>query len=542
MMIGFRPTRFLLVIAAVLGLASAARGEGILAVNAPGTGSWVFDQPSVVANGSILQLAFVGDSANGADTASLNTRLYYAAINAGTDFSNPATVRTDMIVTAPVTLESGDAYTNARHPHLILRTATDLLILFQAVPAGETDSKIFRALVTVNGNSVTSSRVTEVRDAAGARIPGKLTDPSFDINLNDNTMRVAFSSYPSVTSGAPYSDVYYARVGMDDARVVNNTILLTKTGASTGVKPLPRLKLDGNYYSDIVWAANNSDPTQTTPSGIYYSMVQAVLPSTVDNIAIGATQVLSGGYRWGFPSLIMTGYRNVWILAVDEHPSAVSLGMAGSLGVSEVDPYAVTFDGNPVNVGNVNNGSNISFFLNPPGGSTLSSNFDAYQPEALLDTLNRVHITGYGYRYADGHGTPGRYFVMSLGAASTGSGTSTVFSNMVISPVTVGTGDLSFAMQLANDYTRPAFVHYNGKSVSFWSGPDAAVAGARNVYVTTTYSPTDPTSQSGCSTVDDPRGESGRVPGALALLLPAALLALRRLALKAVGRVGSAQG
>jgi hypothetical protein len=542
-MIGFRPgaasrytDRFLLVIAATLGLASAALGEGILAVNAPGTGSWVFDQPSVVANGSILQLAFVGDSANGADSPSLNTRLYYAAINAGADFSNPATVRTDMIVTAPVALESGDAYTNARHPHILLRTATTLLIVFQAVPAGETNPKIFRALVTVDGNAVKSSLVTEVRDATGGRIPGKLTDPSFDINVNDNTMRVAFSSYPSATSGAPYCDVYYARVGMDSARVVNNTILLTKTGASTGVSPLPRLKLDGNYYSDIIWAANNSDPTRTTPSGIYYSMVAAVSPSVVDNIAIGATQVLSGGYRWGFPNLILTGYRNVWILGVDEHPSGGSLGMAGSLGVSEVDPYSVTFDGNPVNVGNITNGSNISFFLNPPGGSILSSNYDTYQPEALLDTLNRVHITGYGFRYADGHGTPGRYFAMGLGTVSTGSGTSSVFSSMIISPVTVGTGDLSFAMQLPNDYTRPGFVHYNGKTVSFWSGPDAAVAGARDLYVTTTYSPTDPTSQSGCSTVDDPRGETGRIPGALALLLPAALLALRRLALKAVGR------
>jgi hypothetical protein len=536
MMIGLNRTRFLLVIAAALGLASAAWGEGIYAVNAAGTGSWVFDQPSVVANGSILYLAYVGDAANGADNASLNTSLYCSVVNAGADFTNPATVRANVILTPPVALVNGDAYTNARHPQIVQLSATVLMIVFQAVPAGETDSKIFRALVTLDNNTAISIRVNEIRDAAGARIPGKLTDPSFDFIVNDNTLRVAYSSFPSVTSGAPYSDVYYARVGMDSARVVNNTILLTKTGASTGVKPLPRLKLDGNYYSDIVWAANNSDPTRTTPSGIYYSMVQPVLPSNVDNIAIGATQVLSGGYRWGFPSLIMTGYRNVWILAVDEHPSSGSSGMAGSLGVSEVDPYAVTFDGNPVNVGNVNNGSNISFFLNPPGGSTLSSNFDAYQPEALLDTLNRVHITGYGFRYADGHGTPGRYFVMSLGTASTGSGTSSVFSAMIISPVTVGTGDLSFAMQIPNDYTRPAFVHYNGKSVSFWSGPDAAVAGARNLYVTTTYSPTDPTSQSGCSTVDDPRGESGRVPGALALLLPAALLALRRLALKAVGR------
>ena len=488
-MIGFRRTRFLLVIAATLGLAAAAWAEGIYPVNAAGTGSWVFDQPSVVANGSILYLAYVGDAASGADNPSLNTKLYCAVVNAGADFTNPATVRANVILTPPVAIDTGDAYTNARHPQIVQLSATQLMIVFQAIPAGDTNSKIFRALVTLDNNTVISIRVNEIRDAAGARIPGKLTDPSFDFIVNDNTLRVAYSSFPSQVSGPPYSDVYFARVGMDDARVTSSPILLTKTAGSTGVSPLPRLRIDSNYFADIVWAANNSDPTRTTPSGIYYSMVQPVLPGVADNIAIGATQVLSGGYRWGFPNLLLTGLRNVWILAVDEHPSTGSPGMAGSLGISEIDPYAVTLDGNPVNVDNVTNGTNISFFLNPPGGSTLSSNFDAYQPEALLDTLNRVHVTGYGYRFADGHGTPGRYFVMSLGVASTGSGTSSVFSNMIISPVTVGTGDLSFAMQLPEDYTRPAFVHYNGKSVSFWSGPDASVAGARNVYVTSTYSP-----------------------------------------------------
>jgi hypothetical protein len=101
----------------------------------------------------------------------------------------------------------------------------------------------------------------------------------------------------------------------------------------------------------------------------------------------------------------------------------------------------------------------------------------------------------------------------------------------------VGTGDIAFAMQLPEDYTRPAFVHFSGKSVNFWSGPDNVVAGARNLYVTSTFSSSDPTSQSGCSMVDDPsRGEAGRIPGAAVLLVPAALLALRRTARKAFGR------
>jgi hypothetical protein len=541
-MIRFR-SRFLLVIAAVVGLATAARGEVILPVNDAGTGNWVFDQPSVVADGSLLHAAFVGNNAAGVFNSdntvntSLTTRLYYAAINGGADFNNRTTTRTQALVIAPVAIDNGDAYTNARHPQIAMRSATELAILFQAIPAGETSYKLFRALVTIGNNAVTSSRVNEIRDAAGARLPGNLTDPTFGILLSDGTLRVAFSSFPSLAAGSPYSDVYYARVGLDTGRVVNTTILLTKTAASTGVSPLPRLKLDGNTYSNIVWAANNNDPTRTTPAGIYYAMVHAVAPSVVDNIAIGATQVLSGGYRWGYPTVLVTSSTNVWILAADEPPSGWSTGLAGPVGISEINPYAVAFDGNPVSVNNIFGGSNISFFLNPPGGSVLSSNFDAYQPEAALDSQNRVHVAGYGFRYADGHGTPGRYFVMALGSATSGAGTTSVFATMVTSPIFVGTGDTAFATQLPGDYTRPAFIHFNGKSVNFWSGPDNVVAGARNLYVTSTFSSTDPTSQSGCSMVDDPRrGEAGRIPGAVVLLLPAALLALRRTARKAFGR------
>ena len=534
-MIGFR--RFLLVIAMILGLAAGASAEGIFPVNGTGAGNWVFDQPSVVANGSLLHVAFVGDNATGADNASLNTRLYYAAVNGGADFKNRATTRANVLVTAPVAIDNGDAYSNARHPQIMMRTSSELVILFQAIPAGDTTSKLFRALVTIGNNNVTSSRVDEIRDAAGARIPGNLTDPSFGIVVSDNTLRVAFSSFPSLVTGPPYSDVYFARVGMDNSQVVHGTLLLTNTAASTGVFPLPRLRIDSNKYSSIVWAANNSDPTRTTPAGIYYAMVHALPPGLVDNVAIGATQVLSGGYRWGFPNVFMTSSRSVWILAADEPPSGWSTGLAGAIGISEVNPYAVTHDGNPVNVNNVSTGSNTSFFLNPPGGSVLSSNFDAYQPEADLDSLNRMHVAGYGFRFADGHGTPGRYFVMSLGTTSSGTGTTSVFATMVSSPVSIGNGDVAFATQLPNDYTRPAFIHFTGKSVSFWSGPDNVVAGARNLYVTTTYSPSDPTSQSGCAMVDDPhRGEAGRIPGAAVLLLPAALLALRRAARKALAR------
>ena len=542
-MIGFRRTRFVLVIAVTLCVAAGARAEWIFPVNDTGAGNRTFDQPSVVANGSLVHVAFVGDNSARADNPdgtanpSLNTRLYYAAVNGGADFNSKAATRANVIVTAPVPIENGDAYTSARHPQIAMRSPTELVIVFQAIPAGQTAPKLFRALVTIANNNVTSNRVNEIVDEAGARLPGELTDPSFGIVVSDNTLRVAYSSFPSLVSGSPYSDVYYARVGMETSRVVKTPILLSNTAGSTGVFPLPRHKLDGNNYSQVVWAANNSDPTRTTPSGIYYAMVHALSPALVDNLAIGATQVLSGGYRWGFPSLFLTSSSNVWILAADEPPSGWSTGLAGSVGISEINPYAVTHDGNPVSVINVTNGSNTSFFLNPPGGSVLSSDFDAYQPEAALDVQNRVQVSGYGFRYADGHGTPGRYFVMSLGSTVTGSGTSAVFASMVTSPVYIGIGDAAFAMQLPNDYTRPAFIQLNGRSVQFWSGPDNVVIGARNLYVTTTPAPTNPSSQSGCSIVGDPRrGEAERIPGAALLLLPAALLALRRVARMAFAR------
>ena len=529
-MIGVRRSRFLLVIAATLGLAAAARAEGIFPVNNAGSGNWVFDQPSVAANGTLLHVAFVGDPAAGAD-GSPNTRLYYAAVNGAADFTNKATTRDQVLVTAPVAIDNA-LFNQSRHPQIALRSATELVILFQAIPVGDNTHKLFRALVTISNNAVTSQRVDEIRDAAGARIPGKLSDPSFGIVTSDNTMRIAFSSFPSAVAGAPYSDVYYARAGLENARVAVAPILLTKTVGSTGVSALPRLRLDGNNYNHIVWAANNSDPARTTPAGIYYAMVYPIPPGVADNVAIGATQVLSGGYRWGFPNLLLTASTAVWILAADEPPSGQATGLAGSVGISEVNPYAVTHDGNPVNVNNL--ASNTSFFLNPPGGSVLSSGFDAYQLETAFDSQSRLHLAGYGFRYADGHGTPGRYYVMAIGSTATSSGTTSVFATMVASPVFVGTGDIAFATQLPGDYTRPAFAHFSGRSIQFWSGPDNVVTGARNLYVTSTYSPSDPTSQSGCSMVDGPRGhDAGRIPGAAVLLLPAALLALRRAARKA---------
>ena len=527
--------RVLLAIAVTVALAAAAWAEGIFPVNDVGTGNWLFDQPSVLANGAVLHVAFVGDNAIG---GSPNTRLYYAAVNGAADFTNKATTRTQVLVTAPVAIDDDSLYANARHPQIALRSANEVAILFQAIPAGGSGYKLFRALVTINNNTVTSRRVDRILDASGNDFLGALTDPSFALVTTDNTMRVAFSSFPSILAPAS-SDVYYARVGLDNARVVDNTLILLTTASSAGRLPLPRLRLDVSNNSHVVWSAN--DDTAGTPSGIYYAMAKAVPPGVVDNLAIGATQVLSGGYRWGFPNVLLANASNqIWVLAADE-PFG-SAGLAGSLGISLINPYAVTHDGNPVNVNNV--GANSLFFLNPPGGSVLSSDFDTYRPEASIDGQSRMHVAGYGFRDALSpfRGTPGRFYAMAVGSTSSSAGTASVFASMVSSPVSVGLGDIAFAMQIPGDYTRPAFAHLSGKAVHFWSGPDNALAGddgARNLYVTSALDSPDnaPVKQSGCSMVGDPRdGETGRLPGAAALLLPAILLAVRRATRKAFGR------
>jgi hypothetical protein len=167
----------------------------------------------------------------------------------------------------------------------------------------------------------------------------------------------------------------------------------------------------------------------------------------------------------------------------------------------------------------------------------LGANFDAYRPEAAFDGSNRVYVAGYGSLSGES-GTPGRFYSMTLSGVTTSAGTVAQFAEMASVPLPVGTDVLAFAGTIPGDYTRPAFARFSGKSVLFWSGP--AISGGRNLYVTSVSSvadPLTPTTQSGCAMVGDPRlGETGRIPGVAILLLPAALLALRKAARKAVAR------
>jgi hypothetical protein len=260
--------------------------------------------------------------------------------------------------------------------------------------------------------------------------------------------------------------------------------------------------------------------------------------ATVDNLAIGATQVLSGPYHWGFPIIHVPSASRVLVFAAEE-PSGMT-GLAGPLGFSVLNPDAVTQDGNPVTF--LNLPANASFILSPPGNSVMPPSFDVYRPEIILDSQNFIHVAGYGFLSSSFpyQGTAGRLYSMSISGLTTNSGSSLGSAGMTSSPTPIGIGNIAFATSIPGDYTRTAFAHFSGKAVLFWSGMDNVTTGARNLYVTSALDSTDPpvpTKQSGCAMVaaGEP-GEAGRIPGSALLVLPAALLAIRKFARKAFAR------
>ncbi|GAB4240205.1 MAG: hypothetical protein OHK0028_18290 [Deltaproteobacteria bacterium] len=502
-MIRFRRKLAPAVVAAAVCFAAAAWAERIFPVNDAGTG--VFDQPSVAANGTVLHLAFVGDNA-----ATGNFRLYYAAVNGAADFTSAATTAPQVLLTSPAAIDN-TLFSDARHPQIALRTAKELVVLFSATPVGDTDPKLFRARVTVDNNAVQTVDVKEVLDPLSGRMAGRLSDPSFAVVAADNSLRAAYSDK---TTG----DVFYTRIGIDNAFLVGSPIRLTRPGTQ-GSAALPRLGLEGTTRSHIAWSSETAGST----SLIYYSMVKEVAKG-VDNLAIGATAVLQGPYNWRFPNVLIPSTARVLVLAGDD---AGVPGKPGLLGTAYLDPDAVTHDGNFVNPGNTI--ANRSFFVFPPDSNTpLSPTFSVFHPEATIDGTKRIHVAGYGSS-SGAFVNAGVYFTMSLLGVTATTGESAA----LISPgVPIGIDNSAFADSIPGDYTRPAFAHFSGKAVHFWSGPDNTVPSARNLFVTSTVSSSDPpvpVKQSGCSMVGEPRrGESERIPGAAVLLLPAVLLALRK--------------
>ncbi|MBP2676119.1 MAG: hypothetical protein H6Q84_2959 [Deltaproteobacteria bacterium] len=485
-------TRILPIALSILLFAAAANAAAILPVNGAGSGIFTFDQPSVATYGTAAHVAFVGD-AEGDNTF----KVYYAAVNGAAEFQSAAATQASILLTPAIALDNGAGYDNALHPQIAVWDANRLVVVFQGVPAGtgQGNYKLFRAIINISNNVVTSHTVKEIVDSGSSRLSGVLVDPSFQLSTSDRTLRIAYAD-----ASAEYSNVYFARVAIDNAAVVGGPLLLSSVDSSQGVKPLPRLKLDSNGYSHVVWAANSNNLDAFT--GIYYSLVRRNSSGIADNLAIGATQVVYGSYRWGFPSVIAESPSSVYVFAADQ--------TTRSLGFSRLNPATVIHNGQPVNVNNL--AVLTSFFMYQPGGAVATGTFDTYQPDVFMDIQGYFHVAGYGYRSTayPYQGTPGKYYAISLDEVLDAYSITTV-PDIVLYPVQVGTGDPSFGMQ---------------------------TAGASNLYVTSTAD-ADISSgdDSGCMMAKDPRkGETGRIPGALLLLLPALLLLFLKVARRAIAR------
>jgi hypothetical protein len=464
--------------------ASPARGEAVLSVNVvPG----VFDQPSMVLDGNAAHVAFIG-----ADDIAGPFLVYYAAVDGGADFGNLNLIADNILLTQPVpvldTAGSPDnTYTDARHPKIARRTASELVIFFQARPnAGDNAYRLFQAIIPIDNNQVVSQSVS-VREVLGVTT-GDIHDVSFGLVAADNTARVAYANRPTADPGVPFQ-VYYAKIDIVSAAAIEEPIPLSVTG-SGGFRPVPSLKLDGLNRAHVAWVSNHSDPDS---GPIFYAMVN----SGGNGIAIPAIQVLGGRTSWDHPSVLVSANNSVIVIAADaDNPEK-----AGEVGAVEINPDAPP-----------------SFLLRE---KILDANSRVYRPEAFLDAKQRIHVTGYGSPPpAVGiSGTGGVYYVVSL---------STLFTTPEF--VRPRTGFGREGLELPGDYTKAAFGFLNGKTIVFWSGL-AEDGTNRDLRVTTVPSVFDapPTQESGCTIVRNrDRGASGRIPGDLLILLPAIVLGFRR--------------
>ncbi|MGE5752986.1 MAG: hypothetical protein ACM319_05035 [Deltaproteobacteria bacterium] len=500
-----------LLVSATWGIADA---ETILSVNDCNTG--VFDQPNATFLGPTVYVVFIGG-----DTVAGPFRVFFAAVNGGADYTNLQLARDNTVLPIPPFAIDGTGaggnspYFDARHPKVALRTGSEAVILFQAKPTAA--DNVYRPYIARVAFTATTATLISVQQIAGfpaGALPngdnlstGDIEDLSFNLVPADNTVRMAFSSRDAIASAAPFH-VYFARAGLDTATVVGTPLLLssgtndTVTG-SDGFRPTPSLRLDALNRSHVAWAANSSTPAA---SGIYYALVNST--ATTDNVAIGATQVITQPLAWGHPSVMAPTTSNIVILAADE----TIPGKAGSIGIVSINPDAVGVvqNGLPVSIGIAR-----SFLLLGP--NVLEPNFKLYRPEAFLDTLGQIHLTGYG-----SSGTTATYYSFRLATVSP-------FASFVTAPDSVGFNSSERPAELSGDYTQAAFAVLNGKTIVFWSGQIPGSAN-RNLDFTAKPNSSLPSSDGGgCSMARDPRaGDTGKIPEALLLFLPAAVLALRR--------------
>lgn len=472
---------------------SPASAEKTVTVNDPATG--VFDQPSVAMNGSTAHVAYIG----GTGTSGPFT-LYYAAINGNSDFSNLSLTRDTpgFFVTPPAAIDNvatgNDPYVDARHPQIAVRSATEMVILFQAKTAASPDPEyvLYLARLTLDNNALVRQSVKRITGLSGFN-----EDPSFALVTGDNTARIAYGGRSSVTNRF---DVHYARVALDNAQVTGTpgtSLLLNSAACGDGTRPLPSLNLDDQKRSHVAWASNSDD---TNPSPVCYAMVKET--SGADNVVIAGTQILGRSRKWGTPILLVNSRSSISILAFDEALDSTS----GNLGMVTINPDKANQDGNPVQVPKIND------FLLSPGEVILPDSFDLYHPTAFRDVLGNYHMSGYG-----SGGSRSVYYAFRPDS---------IFPYGVIksNPMPVGVDSIEYPVELPGDYTRATFGFLtDGKAITFWSGYHSA--GNRNLNVTgiPTLKAVD-VDESGCSASGS--GRNGFAEGLL-LLIPAALLGLR---------------
>lgn len=496
------------VIALVATMAAVARAERTVTVNDPSVPG-VFDQPSVAMSGNAMCVAYIG-----ASTTAGPFRLYYAAINGNADFTNLSLSRDTIgfLVTPPVVIDNtapgNNGYVDARHPQIAMRSATEAVILFQAKPAASPDPTyaLYLARLTLENNVVVQQSVRLVTGISGFN-----EDVSFGLLTTDGTARVAYAGRPTASGDF---NVYYARISLDTAAVTGTPgtpLLLSSVPGSMGISPRPSLKLDSSNRSHITWAANDNS---SLPNGIYYALVKET--NGADNVVIAASEVLGRSRKWGFPNTIMWSTESIIILAVDESLP----GRAGSLGMVNINPNADDQDGSPVAVQ-----TDTDFLLNPPGEAILPDSFSLYRPATYLDSLEQIHVTGYGT-----NGTRSTYYAFRLASAFP-------FAQFVRNPLPVGLDSSQFPVSLDGDYTHAAFGHLSGgKIVVFWSG-EVAGTGNRNLDVTglPTASAID-ADESGCRVAATSRAAGpGRNADGILLQLPFVFLWIRRALRRGLG-------
>jgi hypothetical protein len=502
----FLTSTFLMLLA--VAMAATAGAEQTVAVNDPAIPG-VFDQPSAVASGNLVHVAYIGATSTAGPFF-----LYYAAINGSSDFTNLSLTRTTagFFITPPTAIDNtapgNDAYVDARHPRIAVRSATELVILFQAKPAVSADPTyaLYMARLTLQDDAVVSQTVRLVTGLGGFA-----EDVSFAVDTSNDTAQVAYDGRTGVTGDF---NVYYAKVSLDTAAVTGTPgtpLLLSSVAGSSGSRPLPSLRLDSSKRAHVAWSANSDT---ATANGVYYAMVQET--DGVNAVAIAATEVLGRSRKWGFPNLLVATNTSVIILAVDQSQPEI----AGNIGMVNINPNAADQDGSPVLVR-----TDTKFLLTPPGEAVLPANFNLFRPDAFLDSLYQIHYTGYGT-----DGTRSSYY----GFKQTSSWPYAQYTKL---PAPVGLGSSEFPVSLPGDYTRSALAFLTGgKVLIFWSG-EVTGTGNRNLDVTGLPAASAIESdQSGCAVVSAPGGEKTlRIPDALLLAFPLVVLGIRR-ARKAINR------